>query len=268
MMLRSGYELKKPCAFKNQSLTQHLKEVVEIAEKHLTLGYIKTVTQKFKMNNIDVEDKSLEEILPLTALFHDIGKAIEYYQQQFDEKCNNIYPKYSFYLHELFSAIYLRRYFSVVRKYSEDLQYLSLLSVINHMHALRDYPELRDLLHPTQKVATKIKNIFEKAFIKSNYIDDLKNDFASYTFLDIDSFCKALNSKISLNECRALLDKIRDFENSKSFSKLYVLILLPLVVSDNIAAYKSRKDDDEYRSKSLFIEELKQMVDEVSYVNE
>jgi len=266
-MLRSGYELKKPCAFKNQSLTQHLKEVVEITEKYLTLGYIKTIAQKFKMNEIDAEEESLRELLLLTALFHDTGKAIEYYQQQFDERCNNITPKYSFYLHELFSAIYLQRYFSAVRKYSEDLRYLSLLSVINHMHALRDYPELRKLLHPEQRVATNIKNMFEKAFVKSDYINVLKDAFASYTFLDVDCFCKALNSKISLNECRELLSGIRDFENSKSFTKLYVLILFPLVVSDNIEAYKSRRDDDEHRSKHLFIEELKQMVGEVSYVN-
>jgi CRISPR/Cas system-associated endonuclease Cas3-HD len=41
------------------------------------------------------------------AVFHDVGKAVQYYQHQFNEKCECLKTEGpSFYLHEVLSAVY------------------------------------------------------------------------------------------------------------------------------------------------------------------
>ncbi|MEM0444132.1 MAG: CRISPR-associated endonuclease Cas3'' [Candidatus Caldarchaeum sp.] len=255
----------KPCAYRCQSLDKHLSSVCEKTKRFISAGYLETVARRFSYCSLRADKKLLESTILTAAFFHDVGKAVEYYQERFDEKCECISRRCSFYLHELLSAAYLNKYFSQTSACDENLTILAVLAVLNHMHALRDYAYEKEYFRPeSPKKSSKIDEIFRKSYVRSEHVEQLVNPFMEASFLDLSVLRKVLNEPVNPIDVQVMLNKIGEAESSKTFLKLYVMILLPIVLADNLDAVEHRPSDDETKSRKAFLNELKYLAGELS----
>ncbi len=255
----------KPCAFTKQSLITHTDNVIRYVEKLIGSGYHETVAKRLKKLNLDVSKEEVANYIILAAAFHDVGKAIQEYQRKFDSECNPIDPgETSFYLHELFSSVILARVLS--DHIDDDLSILAILAVLNHLHAMRDYHKIRDILNPDLKYRSfnfSQKNIFlsELLFIEKSNSDKIANYLSERCRIDRVLISRSLTNKICLDEARHVIKLVRNAEEDsykRPPMKGYVFFLLPVVIGDNIDAYHSRRNekDKEVSNRRFFIDEL------------
>jgi CRISPR-associated endonuclease Cas3-HD len=253
----------RPCAFTGQSLGAHLRCTAHIVQDMLVHGYAHTVARRLGTMGLNANPEEVEELILLAALFHDTGKAVTYYQKQFDNDrgCrSNKGPSFSY--HEILSAVHFQRYLEKSgRKYNSELSLLAVLAVMNHMHAIRDYSDLveapglqRSQIPPGLVVTLK------ESQVRAEDVEVLVMDLREFDVLDLDAFRDALARDITEKDVRDLLGMVSDLERSKSFTRLYATLLLPVVVGDNIDARNKRRSDKEYNWRKLFAEELARLV--------
>ena len=254
----------RPCAFTGQSLGAHLRCTARIVQDMLGRGYAFTVARRLRSMGLNANPEEVEELILLAALFHDTGKAVTYYQKQFDNDCacrSNKGPSFSY--HEILSAVHFKRYLDKSgRKYdSQKLPLLAVLAVMNHMHAIRDYSDLveapglqRSQIPPGLVVTLK------ESQVRAEDVEVLVMDLREFDVLDLDTFRDVLARDITEEDVRDLLGMVSDLERSKFFTRLYVTLLLPVVVGDNIDARNKRRSDKEYNWRKLFAEELARLV--------
>jgi len=253
----------RPCAFTGQTLGAHLSCTARIAQEMLGNGYARTVARRLRSMGLDANPEEVEELILLAALFHDTGKAVTYYQKQFDNDCgcrSNKGPSFSY--HEILSAVHFQRYFeNSARKYNSELPLLAVLTVMNHMHAIRDYSDLVEApgLQRTQLQLGLLK-VLKESQIRPEDVEALATDLKEFDVLDRDAFRDALARDITGDDVRDLLGMVTDLERSKPFAKLYVTLLLPVIVGDNIDARNKRRSDEEHSGRKLFAEELERLV--------
>jgi len=248
----------KPCAFTKQPLRSHIKGVVERVERFLETGYLETMFRKLKYAGIHTERDSLREAVRAAAVFHDVGKAVQIYQQQFNEKCECLKADSpSFYLHEVLSAVYFDRFLSNHENWSTELKNLAILSVLNHMHSLRDFGSKLNLFDPQGYKSPKEFKILNNARIIGHELDNLVGTISEYGF-DIEVVRRYLSKEILYrNDIYGLGQRLKDFESKKDVAKLYVLLLLPIIVSDVLDAAENRPGEMTSASRRAFINELR-----------
>ena len=121
----------KPCAFTNQTLVDHSIGSLNYAKMVMTSSYIDVAKRRLEKFGIKVDDSLFE----LSVLLHDIGKAGEYYQEQFDDNCVSKSP--SFIYHEIGSAIFFYNNID-----DESVKRLIALAELNHLNAIRGISSL------------------------------------------------------------------------------------------------------------------------------
>ncbi|MCS7110118.1 MAG: CRISPR-associated endonuclease Cas3'' [Candidatus Caldarchaeum sp.] len=254
----------KPCAFEHQSLTQHLISVTSKADAFVSRGYIETLCTRLERAGVAAEQDTVRKLVSVTAFFHDVGKAVKYYQERFDDGCVCVKGKCSFYLHELLSAVYVKRYLLRSRDCDERLRTLAVLAVMNHMHALRDYASVRGQFGPEISGRPRhVIELFQKTWIERPHLDKILEAAESCRFLDIDVLRQTLSNEVEFGEVQSLLgDAEREEENRRSYLKLYVLLLLPVVLGDNLDAVERRRNDEQSRSRKAFLDELRYLLGE------
>ena len=67
-------------AFKNQSLDEHVKEMLEYW-KDIKPRYLHTIIRALNANHVKLSPKEVDEFMKLLVKLHDIGKASEVYQR-------------------------------------------------------------------------------------------------------------------------------------------------------------------------------------------
>jgi len=246
----------RPYAFTGQPLSQHIKGVVKRTENMIKSGYCETAYRKLKYAGLDLDRETLYDAILASAVFHDVGKAVEYYQRQFFDngRCRNDRDP-SFYLHEILSAVYFDRFLSKNSRWSNGLKILATLAVLNHMHSLRDYGKKLNIFNPLDYKQHRELRILDGATISQSDLDNLVETMVAYD-LDEEDLRQFLTRKISMNDVISMGNKIQNFESQNKTVRLYNLILLPVVVGDVLDAAKNRRDDKISANRRAFILEL------------
>lgn len=254
----------KPCAFTGQTLEQHSAAVAEIAKQFLEKGNLETICRRLNYAGIKTDRRAVYDMVLAAAVFHDVGKAIKPYQDQFDWECRCLKkddPSFPF--HEIFSTVYFKRVLS--NNYNGELAMLALLAVLNHMHAIRDYENLVDVFNPEKNKPEQLRRIMNEAEIDDDTRCGLVGFLSGYGFskhvLD-----EALGERVTWQDLYALGKDIEEAEQKIAGIRLYVLILLPVVVGDNLDAAARRRNDYESSSRRAFIEELSRCLGDYIYV--
>jgi len=220
----------KPCAFTNQTLADHSIGSLNYAKMVMTSSYIEVAKRRLEKFGIKVDDSLFE----LSVLLHDIGKAGEYYQEQFDDNCVGKSP--SFIYHEIGSAIFF--YDNID---DERVKKLVALVELNHLNAIRGISSLSEKKLPkgcdTRMLKLKrygkvlLDTLRDKGFNIHFHVRD-------YTFDDYNKM-------------------LRDIANSNEpYLKLCVFFLTPIIVGDNLDSHFARGLGERRR----FIEILKKEV--------
>ncbi|MHA1834064.1 MAG: CRISPR-associated endonuclease Cas3'' [Candidatus Baldrarchaeia archaeon] len=252
----------KPCAFTGQSLLDHTKGCLRIIEQLLKKNPTYTAVTARRLRTasegrIVFEESEIEEIIKCAVLLHDVGKAYAYFQKNFDEKCRPR-GKSGFPYHEMLSAIACYEYGNNLWALQDnDKTLLLVLSVLNHHHAFKK--SLSEILFSQPFIGLlpkKLSNIVESQIYKDNNFEnllrayDIPPEVLLITRNDVNSFhnwLKACFRDLSLYQ--------------HQWFKLYVLIMNPLLVADNLDAYYNRKNLKLSKSKRLFLEELRKVIE-------
>ena len=220
----------KPCAFTNQTLADHSIGSLNYAKMVMTSSYIDVAKRRLEKFGIKVDDSLFE----LSVLLHDIGKAGEYYQKQFDDNCVGRSP--SFIYHEVGSAIFF--YDNID---DESVKRLIALAELNHLNAIRG-----------------ISSLSPKEFPKGYNIRMLKLERYGKALLDT-LRDKGFNIHFHVRDY-AFEDYRRMFldiaNSNEPYLKLYVFFLTPIIVGDNLDSHFARGLGERRR----FIEILKKEV--------
>jgi CRISPR-associated endonuclease Cas3-HD len=218
-----------PYAYKDHELFKHLEGTANKALDTLNrLGY-NVICNRFRKLGLEIDCKELEQIVRLSALLHDIGKAADYYQ-------NN--PKLeNFYLHEVPSAVIAKRTLEE-NNIREECKDLIVITVLQHMNSMRDWiSSNRDV---------------NGRWLFSKFSEQILR------FLNGKNIVKGeINLDVNSNDASKLIKEYQDKSrsNDKPWLKLYNLILALITVGDNLDAYETRKDNLS-KSRRWFVEEL------------
>jgi CRISPR-associated endonuclease Cas3-HD len=218
-----------PYAYKDHELFKHLEGTANKALDTLNrLGY-NVICNRFRKLGLEIDCKELEQIVRLSALLHDIGKAADYYQ-------NN--PKLeNFYLHEVPSAVIAKRTLEE-NNIREEYKDLIVITVLQHMNSMRDWiSSNRDV---------------NGRWLFSKFSEQILR------FLNGKNIVKGeINLDVNSNDAFELIKEYQDKSrsNDKPWLKLYNLILALITVGDNLDAYETRKDNLS-KSRRWFVEEL------------
>jgi len=213
----------KPCAYTKQSLLDHSKGSYEDLDK-LNLfddNYYKVVVKRLNKFGLSLSADEVKDLIKDLVILHDIGKAAEFYQEQFDEECNTLNSGTpSFLYHEIGSALF----FYYDYKANKEIRELLALAALNHLNAIRgiwsySYYKPRgfdDKMLAIEEYGNKLlEELNERGLLSKN----VKNVRArNYSF---DEFSRMAVSLIKRNIKYKHL-------------KLYTLFLAPVIVGDNL----------------------------------
>ncbi len=231
-------------AYTNQKLEDHSVNTCKVALEYSAHNYAKVCARRIRSasgKNLSSDD--FIDLVKISALFHDSGKAADSYQKQFEGPPPE---RPAFYLHEIPSAIMAKAVMEGV-DYDREWIYLVSLAILFHHTAMRPFGIQEGIL--------RSRSVFWTFSKYRPVLDELSGTFLKGG-LRI--------SKIGIEEARSFMEWVeriaQDKEKSR-FAKLYCLILNPLIYGDNIDA-KSRGGD---KVKSRFIKELEETIDGSGY---
>lgn len=259
--------MKTPCSFNRETLMQHSLSTIEYGvEKFFETQPAYPMLAAKKLTNYYQLEKRLTEArlmqTCITACYlHDAGKAANIYQVQFSDDCNcKKSPTFAF--HEILSAFIVNHY---LEKTADDedqlnrtLRALTTLAVLNHMHAIRPYTNAHIVM---SDMLCTLKNFIYKygpskgdplGFNLTNgneYIDNAPSR------IDKKMLATCLEKPIKPDELSRFLEKM-DTETSRP-NKLYILILAPIIIGDNLAASQRQEEGD---NRKWFKQELKELI--------
>jgi CRISPR-associated endonuclease Cas3-HD len=232
----------KPCAFANQTLLAHALGTVSQINKVFSEQYFEVMSNRLRLVN-KYSAEFLSSQVALLAALHDIGKAAEKYQLQFDDACKPIKDYTSFRLHEIGSALFL-----FMNEWEDDyIKLWSILSLLNHLNAMRDISYFR-LARPDKDMLLLKK--YGTIFLEELERNGIKTGFKADNY-DLGDFQKMREWVIAAASKRAT-------------SKFYLLFLTPVIVGDNLDSYEQRQQDKESRPRARFIRSLLQVVNDES----
>lgn len=216
-------------AYNNHDLISHLKNTKDRALRYLEVVNANVICKRFSKLGLKITVEELKEVVRLTALLHDIGKASDVYQKE---------PYANFYLHELPSAYLAYRVLGNEEKLTQEHKDLIVITVLQHMSSMRDWLD---------EIAPEIRYkewSFNKCF-------DYVNSFL------ICEFGYKINLTVYKADVLGLIKKYQDMSRDSSWRwlKLYNLILALISAADSIDAYTARKDNLD-PNRRWFIEEL------------
>ncbi|MEM2914912.1 MAG: CRISPR-associated endonuclease Cas3'', partial [Candidatus Bathyarchaeia archaeon] len=206
-----------PWAFTNQDLVSHSLNTAKISERIVDESYRYSVAGRIRIasrGKVGVEENKVLELVKIAALLHDIGKAADQYQLQFEKK----YDKPSFRYHELPSAFIAYNLMNEM-EYPIHERVLVFLTILNSHQAMRSPTEefnRSDIKKWSFKGWwSKMEPIFDILKTEKHIFDSMGKDL---TRKDISDLCENI-----INYARR--------ENA-NWVKLYCLFLAPVVWGD------------------------------------
>ncbi len=254
--------LVKPCAFIGQSLIDHVEGCIQIADRFLEKNptYASVVSRRLRAasgGKINLNEDKIKKIIKIAVLFHDLGKAYMYFQRNFDEKCQ-CKKEVGFQHHEILSAVACYKYGEHNGNLSNEEKLLLTLSVLNHHHAFKD--AISKIVTALPYISTLLDDLTKIA--KSQICENNNLKILEKYGTPIEAIKKAI--EISRQDINNFQTWLRDYfkrisMNQYHWPKLYVLIMNPLLIADNIDAY-SKRGLQVNKSRRKFLEELKEMI--------
>ncbi|HWQ17220.1 MAG TPA: HD domain-containing protein [Sulfolobales archaeon] len=276
--------MNKPCAFSGQSLISHIEGSLRIARTLISEGYVDTVSLRLARalrGKVDpgVLGDIVRDMIEISVIFHDIGKAVKAFQDSYSDSCLCVREgRCGFQYHEIFSAIYLYR---LLTRLSEDLLRLygdailepmimiPVASVINHMHALRSYRDLKSEINSIVTRKTGRAGDIARLIERGIYFEDpvgLAREILRFKDLyygvkvNEDMLASLLGAKLDAASMQNAVEQIvkeMEYASTQPWSKLYLLVLVPLSIGDNCdSADKRVSDPGEFSSRKTYIREL------------
>ncbi len=276
--------MSKPCAFNGQSLVSHITGSLGIARVLIDEGYVDTVSTRLATAlRYGVDPEMLRgiarDMIEISVIFHDIGKALKAYQDSYDDNCICNHNKCHFSYHEVFSAFYLYKFlvklapdiYKFLMKLAPDMDgllkpmfALPLMSVINHMHGMmmRSYGALMGKIKYGDYDFVRI--LRRGAYIENGYVEKLAKEIlglkSKYYGVDvgIDTLVKVFSARVnSVDDLYYSMKYIEHMSSMHGWSKLYILVLVPLSIGDNCDSVSSRlSDPSESGGRKTYIQEL------------
>lgn len=242
----------KPCAFVGQPLSRHIEGCLGELEKFASKNqsYFEVASRRLRSalkKRREIEPKKVEEMVKLAILFHDVGKAYNYFQKWFNDECSSRKP--GFQHHEVVSAAMCHKFFSTQpeEEWSNVEKALVVLSVLNHHHAFRN--PIKMTYARAEDVESKVSSIVREGFCAG----DLPSVFEKF---DINLNGLVLNGH-DVRMFYSWLKGVRKIDGAKMWLKLYVLVMNPLIIADNMNA---RERGGESEVKNAFIKEIEEVV--------
>lgn len=217
----------KPCAFTGQTLLDHSLGSLKATRKVMGDSYIETAIRRFRKLGLELK----REYFELAVMLHDIGKAGEYYQAQFDDGCKPVKREPTFLYHEIGSALFF------FKNFEYPIRKLLAITALNHLNAIRGLSDLDSKRFPRGfdlgmiRLKKYGKVILEQLGLESYSVED-------YTF---DDYNEMLTELARSNE---------------PFLKLYSLFLAPVIIGDNLDSAMARSQG----TKRRFIQILEKEV--------
>ncbi|MGQ9777918.1 MAG: CRISPR-associated endonuclease Cas3'' [Thermodesulfobacteriota bacterium] len=227
-----------PWAFENQLLVDHLLNVAEKAERFVNESYRYAIVKRLRTTLKDktcIDEIRVLKLIKVVALFHDLGKAADQYQEQFIRGVKKV----SFSYHEMPSAFIAYEFMKKVG-YEEHEKALVTLSLINFHQAMRSYKEVeRSRINKWtfRNWWDRMEPVFDAAEIRRDV-------------------WRAFDKKVDIWDIKSLIDKIVAYSSNisnRDWIKLYCLFMAPAVVGDMCDSLASRPKDEYV---SLFREEV------------
>lgn len=222
--------MTKPCAYVNQDLVSHSIGSYKQALKILDDSYYFSIAKRLEKMGIYVDKEEVKEKIELVVKLHDIGKAGEYYQEQFDENCNSKKSDVSFIYHEIGSALFF------YDNFKGEIGKLLTLAVLNHLNAIRTIKNLDP---------TKFPKGFNIGMVKLQKYGKVLLDNLGYSYPVRDYTIQDYN--IMMNDL---------LYERKPYLKLYTLFLAPVIVGDNLDSQYARNASNKRRFIQLLEVEL------------
>ncbi|MCE4607819.1 MAG: CRISPR-associated endonuclease Cas3'' [Caldisphaeraceae archaeon] len=240
---------KRPCAFSGQSLLEHLEGSVNIAKSFVNnYSYSKVVYSRIKPFIQGLREEDVLNGIYSTVFLHDIGKAVERYQEPFDDSCN-AKASFNFMHHEIFSSAIAYEVLSGNNgsSFDELLGYVVLAIMMHHeaMRIVNPNEKIVERLKVTEERILGIEKLLEKMLALIPGIKVKRVEFIDRKILDNFERWLGVVSNTSKNI---------KMENRRL--NLYTFFELPLIISDNL---DSRRRGDEGRRRK-FIAELEREV--------
>jgi len=246
----------KPCAFINHPLSDHIKGCKEILDSFLrkNKGYTVIAAKRLKIasrGKLSLKPEEVEELINLSVILHDIGKAHNYFQENFDENCGCRDKDAGFPYHELLSAGMCYKHIQTwTAENAHQKKLLLTLSIINHHHAFKD--TLKKVFYIDQ--SSSALSLLLKIVKKGLYVGNLQETLKAYG-INIEDL------SLTANDVENFITWMRKSqERPNEWQKLYVLIMTPLIIADNLDAGKSRPTHHYPPSRTSFLNELKEAI--------
>ncbi len=215
-----------PYAYKDHQLFEHLEGTVDKATRYLDSLGQNVICNRFSRLGLDINNEELKEVVRLSALLHDIGKAADIYQR------GNLR---SFNLHEVPSAVIAERVLKEQKMVEEHID-LIVITILQHMNSMRDWMSDKTYSKNYEWIFTECSNEVRSFFNRHGLRDDI-------------------DLRVTPDDANELIHSYQNKSRSKSWLKLYNLILALITAGDNIDAYRARKDTLS-PNRRWFIEEL------------
>ncbi|MEM4949547.1 MAG: CRISPR-associated endonuclease Cas3'' [Candidatus Jordarchaeales archaeon] len=241
----------KPCAFAGQSLSSHIEGCLAVfksfAEKNENYFEVASRRLRSALKDTTVPPERLEEIARLAILFHDVGKAYNKFQARFDDNCSQV-KEGGFQYHEVASAAMCYKFLnSQGDAWSMIEKALLALSILNHHHASRN--SIKMMSERESDAKAKVLKLVESGFCEG----DLQPVFGRFNInlrglvlrgSDVESFHSWLNG-------------LRQAQKAGRWMKLYILVMYPLIVADNLEA---RRRGGMNEMRKMFVKEIEEVV--------
>ncbi|MCG3109173.1 CRISPR-associated endonuclease Cas3-HD [Metallosphaera sp. J1] len=247
----------KPCAFSGQTLRDHSLGSVEQMMRVFRESYFRVMKRRMDFISRRLEGRYPEDYRFITGIsagqwmdltmflvgFHDLGKAGEFYQENFNDDCT---PRRSasFKYHEVGSSLYLFR----LNWKNELLRFWSVLTTMNHLNAIRSVEDLNWAEH---EIRDRQGILHLKRY---GWIQEL-DWLARRVSWAVEVTPPQDYSLGHLMEMKEWLSKMAGLR----FNKGYILLLLPVIVGDNLDSSAQREKDEDSARKRRFIRALEEM---------
>ncbi len=233
----------KPCAYINQGLVEHSIGSFKVIEEKISESYYRVVKKRLEKFDIFLSMEEVKEIIKDAILLHDMGKASEYYQKQFNDECNPIVPNPSFIYHEVGSALFFFYDYPIENEKKDEIRVLISLAAFNHLNAIRGIPDYQMNRFPDKfdRGMIKMKN-YGNILLKSLKKNGLVTKSISVDDYDFPKYSDMLN----------YVAKISD----KPFLKLYNLFLAPIMMGDSLDSSLARSSKRKTRFVKILEGEL------------
>jgi CRISPR-associated endonuclease Cas3-HD len=231
-----------PWAFVNQDLVSHSLNTAKIAEKIVDESYKYSIVRRIRVasrGKVDIDENKVLELIKIAALLHDIGKAADEYQLQFEKKFDE--PSFSY--HELPSVF-------IAYNLMEKMGYLNHEKALIFLTILNSHQAMRSPIEEAYKCKIKkwsfrkwwngTKPIFNSLKIEKHIFDLIGEDIRDLTIRNIN------------DQYKMVTNYARRIENA-NLVKLYCLFLAPVTWGDICDASAFRPKD---KHLSRFREEL------------